>query len=129
MENSKRGNKGAGWFDFPCGKRCYFRSQWEVKYAKYLDFLKKQGKIKEWTYEEDEFWFEKIKRGVRSYKPDFKIYNNDDSFEYVEVKGFWDAKSLTKIKRMGIYHPEIKISAVDSEFFKRMNKIFKGFIW
>ena len=129
MENSKRGNTGAGWHEFPYGKRYYFRSKWELKYAIYLDFLKKQGKIKDWTYEEDEFWFEKIKRGVRSYKPDFKIYNMDGTFEYVEVKGFWDSKSLTKIKRMRIYHPHVKITAVDPEFFKRMNKIFKGFIW
>lgn len=128
MSHITRGNKNAGWYEFG-EKRYYLRSKWEVNYAKYLEFLKKQGKIKDWTYEEDEFWFDKIKRGVRSYKPDFKVFNLDDTFEYIEVKGFWDSKSLTKIKRMRIYHPHIKISSVDSEFFNRMNKIFKGFIW
>lgn len=129
MENSKRGNIGAGWYEFENGKKYYLRSTWELKYAKYLEFLKKQGKIKDWAYEEDEFWFDKIKRGVRSYKPDFKIYNLDNTFEYVEVKGYWDSKSITKIKRMKKYYPDIKISKVDTEFFKKMNKFFKNFIW
>lgn len=129
MNHINRGNKGADWFEFSDGKKYYLKSTWELKYAKYLEFLKKQKKIKDWTYEEDVFWFEKIKRGVRSYKPDFKIYNLDGTFEYVEVKGYWDAKSLTKLKRMRIYYPQIKISKVDGDFFKRMNKHFKNFIW
>lgn len=129
MENSKRGNKGAGWFDFPCGKRCYFRSTWELKYAKYLDFLKKHKQINEWLYEPDTFWFEGIRRGTNNYKPDFKVVMPDESIYYVEVKGYWDSKSLTKIKRMKKYHPSVNLKTVDKEWFSKMNPKVKGFIW
>lgn len=117
------------WTDFADGKRYYIKSKWEYKYGLYLEYLKKIKYIKDWQYEPDTFWFDKIKRGVRSYKPDFKIFNNDDSIEYVEVKGYWDAKSLTKIKRMKIYHPEVKLCKVDSEFFNLANKKYKNTIW
>jgi len=100
------------------GKKMFFRSSWEVNYALYLDFLIKQNEIKKWEYEVDTFWFEKIRRGVRSYKPDFKIFNNNDSIEYHEVKGWMDPKSKTKIKRMAKYHPEIKLIIIDEPVYK-----------
>lgn len=118
-----------GWFTFGDSKRYYLKSKWEVKYAYYLEYLKKIKYIKDWMYEPDTFWFEKIKRGVRSYTPDFKIFNTDESFEYIEVKGYWDEKSLTKLKRMRIYHPNIKINKVDIEFFKIANEKYKNNIW
>lgn len=71
--------------------------------------LFKAKAISSWEYEPDTFWFEKIKRGVRSYTPDFKIVHKDGTVEYHEVKGWMDKKSQTKIKRMAIYHPEIKL--------------------
>jgi len=57
-----------GYYDIN-GKRIFFRSKWEANVALYLDFLVKQKQIKEWTYEEDVFIFEKIKFGTRSYRP------------------------------------------------------------
>jgi predicted nuclease of restriction endonuclease-like RecB superfamily len=116
-----------GWFDFD-GKRYYLKSKWELKYALYLEYLKKNNLIKDWEYEPDTFWFDKIKRGVRSYTPDFKVFKSD-AIEYIEVKGYWDAKSLTKIKRMGIYHPEIKMNKVDKDFFSIANVKYKNNIW
>ena len=104
------------------GKRVYFRSKWEANYALYLDFLIKQKQIKKWTYEKDVFIFEKIKFGTRSYRPDFKIYNNDESIEYHEVKGYMDAKSKTKIKRMAKYYPNIKLIIVDKPIYKDIKK-------
>lgn len=48
------------------GKRCYFRSKWEANYARYLQWMKDQGKIAEWEHEPETFWFEAIKRGTWS---------------------------------------------------------------
>src|SRR5690606_8292944 len=48
----------------------FFRSSWEANYARYLNFLKSQGHIYKWEFEPDTFWFESIRRGVRSYLPD-----------------------------------------------------------
>ena len=98
----------SGWYKIK-NRKYYFRSGWEVNYARYLEFLKDKKEIKKWEYEVDIFWFNEIKRGVRSYKPDFKIYKNNGEIEYHEVKGYMDAKSKTKIKRMAIYYPDIKL--------------------
>jgi hypothetical protein len=102
------------------GRTIFFRSSWEANIAAYLQFQKENKLIKEWEFEVDVFWFESIKRGVRSYKPDFKITNNDDSQYIIEVKGWMDAKSKTKLKRMAKYYPEVKIELIDS---KRYNVI------
>lgn len=108
------------------GKDYFFRSSWEPNYALYLDFLVKQGEIKSWEYETDTFWFEKIKRGVRSYKPDFKVFKNDGTFEYHEVKGYMDAKSNTKMRRMKKYYPNVKLVLIDKDCYKDIkNKVGK----
>jgi len=105
-----------GWYDIN-GKNMFFRSKWEVNYALYLDFLIKQKQIKKWTYEKDIFIFEKIKYGTRSYIPDFKIYNNDSTIEYHEVKGWMNPRSKTQLKRMAKYYPDIKLIIIDKDVY------------
>ena len=100
----------------------YFRSKWEANYALYLDFLVKQKQIKGWDFEKDTFIFESILFGTRSYLPDFKIYNNDGSFEYHEVKGYMDGRSKTKLRRMAKYYPEIKLILIDKEVYESIKK-------
>ena len=109
-----------GWAEFSGGKRYYFRSGWELRYAKYLEMLKKAKGIVDWTYEEDTYWFEKIRRGVRSYTPDFKVYMDDGTYEYHEVKGWMDPKSKTKLKRMGIYYPKEVVIVIDEHIMKNI---------
>ena len=105
-------------------KNQYFRSAWEANIARYLNFLLKIKQIKSWEYEPDTFWFKKIKRGTRSYTPDFKI-NGD---YYIEVKGYMDDKSKTKLKRMAKYYPNIKIEILDETRYRKINKDFKHII-
>lgn len=107
----------------------FFRSSYEANYARYLNWMLEnkikwdnEVRLKKWTYEEDTFWFLKIKRGVRSFTPDFKLYFSDGSIVYHEVKGWYDAKSKTKIKRMRIYHKKVKLILVDGKWFKAMTK-------
>jgi len=99
------GNIKRGYYNIN-GKRMFFRSSWEATYALYLDFLIKQKQIQKWEYEVDTFIFEKIKFGTRSYKPDFKIYNNDGTIEYHEVKGWVTAQTMTQLKRFKKYYPD-----------------------
>lgn len=99
-------------------REIYFRSNWEVKFASYLQALKEQNQIKEWEHEPETFWFEKIKRGVRSYMPDFKVTRMDDTCYWVEVKGYMDRKSQTKIKRFRLYYPKEQLVIVNEEWFK-----------
>lgn len=115
--------------DYECSKgSVYFRSKWEANYALYLDFLIKQNEIKNWEYEAETFFFEQIKLGTRSYRPDFKIYNPDDTVEYHEVKGYMDSRSKTKLKRMEKYFPEVKLILIDREYYAGMLKKLKGVI-
>jgi hypothetical protein len=105
------------------GKKIWLRSSCEVVYAEYLQLLFTNKQIKQWQYEPETFWFEKIKRGCRSYKPDFKITNIDGSEEYHEVKGWMDNKSKTKIKRMAIYYPKTKLVIIGEKEIKEIKKI------
>lgn len=108
------------------GKIICFRSLWEPNYALYLDYLIKNKQIVSWEYEPDTFWFLKIMRGVRSYKPDFKVLKNDGNIEYHEVKGWMDPKSKTKLKRMAKYYPEIKMVLIDKPVYEDIkNKVGK----
>jgi hypothetical protein len=104
------------------GQRFYSKSQWERNYSRYLQFLKERGEIKDWKYEPKTFWFEGIKRGTCSYKPDFRITQNDDSENWVEIKGWMQAKDRTKLKRMKLYFPEVRIFLVDGTWFKKNEK-------
>jgi len=100
-------------------RNIYFRSNWEYRYALYLQFLKEQGVIQEWEHEPKTFWFELIKRGVRSYLPDFKIIKDDGTHYWVEVKGYMDSKSKTKLKRFKKYYPEEQLFLADESWFKK----------
>lgn len=96
----------------------YVRSSYEANYARWLNFLKERKEIKDWQYEPDTFEFTKIKRGGRFYTPDFKLFLNDETVEYHEVKGWDYPKGITKRKRMAKYYPNIKLVVINEEFFK-----------
>jgi hypothetical protein len=90
----------------------YVRSSWEANYARYLNWLQKNGEILRWEYEPDEFEFP-IKRGTRFYIPDFKVFETSGAIVYHEVKGWMDAKSKTKLDRMSRHHPNVKVIVID----------------
>lgn len=76
----------------------YFRSAVEANYARFLTFCGVK-----WIYEPKDFYFEGIKRGCVSYTPDFYLPDED---RWIEVKGWFDRKSITKLKRFRIYYPQ-----------------------
>lgn len=110
------------------GQRVYFRSRWEANYGRYLEWLKSIGNIKGWEHEPETFWFGKVRRGTVSYLPDFRITNNDGSIEYHEVKGWMDARSKTKLKRMAKYYPTVKLVLIDSKCYKKLANQIKACI-
>lgn len=107
------------------GKRNFYRSRWEYRYALYLEFMKKHGHIIEWEHEPETFWFDGIRRGTNNYKPDFRVVFPSGNVEYFEVKGYMDKKSVTKIKRMAKYHPNVVLRVIDGTWFKTNSKILK----
>lgn len=115
------GRNRQGWREI-AGRRVYMRSKWEANYGRYLQFLKTQEIIIDWEHEPKTFWFEGIKRGVCSYLPDYRITWPDQSHSWAEVKGYMDAKSATKLKRMAKYFPEENILVIDGKWFARNSK-------
>lgn len=115
---------------YECSKGLvWFRSKWEANYALYLDWLVKMGKIKEWEYETETYVFDGLKKGTTTYRIDFKVFYFNGSFEIHEIKGRMDAKSATKLKRMKLYHPEVKIVLIQKAQYDAIikSKVCKWF--
>ena len=118
--------RGAGWNPYSSAKRgrredlgnIFFRSRWEANFARWLNRLVASRQIKSWEHEPHTFWFWNIKRGVRSYLPDFKVTFPDGHHEWWEVKGWMDKKSKTKLDRMKRYFPEEKVRVFGTTFFR-----------
>ncbi len=122
-----RGTWKAGWREIG-GKRNYYRSRWEANYARYLQWLKERGEIAEWAHEPETFWFDAIKRGVRSYKPDFRVWEPSGASCLHEVKGWMDGRSKTTLSRMAKYHPDQKIVLIDGVQYRSIRRAVMNMI-
>jgi hypothetical protein len=109
----------SGWREIG-GISKYYRSSWEANYARYLQWLKERGQIAKWEHEPQTFWFIAIQRGARSYLPDFRVTEKNGSVSYHEVKGWMDDRSITKIKRMAKYHPQVKLVVVTAKAYRKI---------
>ena len=118
-ENYNKTTKG--WVEID-GKRCYCKSSWEMNWCHYLNMMKQNKVILDWEYEPETFWFKDIKRGTNNYTPDFKLIFPDGRVVFQEVKGYLDAKSKTKIKRMAKYHPDVILELVDKKRYRTIEK-------
>ena len=106
----------------------YVRSKWEANYARVLELLVSTGEIYRWQYEADTFDFP-IKRGIRSYTPDFKVWDHEDATPYyIEIKGWMDPKSKTKLARMARYYPDIRVDLVQEKEMRALKKQVSGLI-
>ena len=114
---AKKGKRAVG------GRTISFNSKSEANYARYLEHLKTQKLIHDWEYEPQTFWFHAIKRGVVSYLPDFKVTHLSGNVVWVEVKGFMDSKSKTKIKRFEKYYPDEILTVVGADWFKANSQL------
>lgn len=100
----------------------YVRSAMEANFCRYLKFLEDHEQLTSWSYESQEWEFP-VKRGNRFYKSDFHVKEKNGSEYYVEVKGYMDADSKVKLKRMAKYYPEVKIRVVTSKEMAGIAKI------
>jgi len=121
LNNRQSASWKAGWREIG-GQRKYFRSRWEANYARFLETLKANGVIAKWEHEAETFWFTGVKRGCVSYLPDFRVTERDGSIYYVEVKGWMDDRSKTKLKRMKKYYPKVKLVLIDSKEYRALEK-------
>ena len=95
---------------------------WEANVARYYNYLGI-----EWQFEPKTFIFENIKRGSVSYTPDFYLPKED---KWVEVKGWMDGKSKTKLKRFKEQYPDeyAKLQLITEKEYKEIQRKLACFI-
>lgn len=99
-----------------------FRSGWEADYARYLNYLKQEGKIVRWYYESKRFNFPTVKRGATSYLPDFNVIYPDGRSEWHEVKGYWTGRGKTCVNRFRKYYPNETLVIIERPRFNEIKK-------
>jgi hypothetical protein len=101
------GKRGNGGYRKDLGR--FFRSEWEAAYARYLN-----ANGIPWEYEIYAF----ILSNGKNYLPDFYLPQTD---EWVEVKGWWDDKSIEKCNLFETDYPNetlVKIDKANYNMFK-----------
>jgi len=103
------------------GVEINFPNKMEANYYRYLHWLDLKGEILGFEYQPKAFDFRpKHTKGTTSYKPDFKVWDNDCYTWYVETKGYMDAKSKTKLKRMAKLFPHVHVELVLYNDYKKL---------
>lgn len=102
----------------------YVRSSWEANVAQWLNWRVEQGEIVRWEYEIDLFEFP-VKRGSKFYTPDFKVWTSETAYHYIEVKGYMDQPSRTKLNRMRIHFPNERVDILGREEYRELEKQFR----
>lgn len=109
-------------YDFGNGNIITFRSNWELNFAFYLEWMKKNKEIYDWEYEP-----ERLMWMGGSYLPDFKVWKNKKDYYFCEVKG--RRQGINKFKRAKKENPKIKFELWGKEEYnelkKKMGKILK----
>jgi predicted nuclease of restriction endonuclease-like RecB superfamily len=85
----------------------YFRSSWEVLFAKFLD----RNNIS-WQYE-----FKSFDLINTVYRPDFYL---PETNEYIEIKGYWRDDAKLKFDLFKIFYPQENIKVLQKEDLKQM---------
>lgn len=119
-KNPRKATWKSGWV-IVGDQKFFARSSWEVGYARFLEWKKGRGEIIEWQHEPKTFWFDGVKRGCVSYKPDFEV-RMPEGLEYHEVKGWMDTRSRTTLQRMEIYYPEVNVVLIDAKRYRAIMK-------
>lgn len=104
-----------------------YRSGWERNVARYLNHLIQQGVVDRFEYEPERFPFP-VKRGNKSYLPDFKVWYPDGTYEWWEVKGYMDDASRIKLKRFALHHTEesLKLKLIDRPAYMKIKAEYEN---
>lgn len=105
----------------------FFRSSWEANFARYLEALRLLGEIDRWDYEPCRFTFEEPSVGVRSYRPDFRVWGGEAVF-YVELKG-WVCERTKRVWRlMEAHYPDVDLRFLDGHAYRSLEREVSAFI-
>ncbi len=109
----KRGGGKSKWFSYNGIK---VQGTYELRTCKILDLWTSSKKIKNWEYTKDRIEYVGHDGKWHNYLLDFKIFENDDTFWYLETKGFirpndelkWTAVKCTGVNFKVWFHKDIK---------------------
>jgi len=73
------------WYDY---KDIRVQGSYELRTCYILDHWKEIGKIRDWEYTNDRFEYVDLDDKKHNYLIDFKVYENNGSFYYLEIKGY-----------------------------------------
>ena len=101
------------WYEY---KDIKVQGTYELRTCKVLDKMLELKQIKSWEYTNDRLKYIGIDNEWHNYLLDFKVINNDNSFYYIETKGYHTENDLLKwqsVKEQGYkiiiwYNDEIK---------------------
>ncbi len=94
---------------------------YELRTCFILDSWKEKGLIIDWQYTNDRFPYIDIEGKYRTYILDFKVFNLDDSFYYIETKGF--ERENDKLKWKAVRDLGIKLLVWFNEDIKKEEKM------
>lgn len=109
------------------GTEIYFPNRMEYNYYLYLMWLESQGVIREFVYQPAYYVFP-LPHGINRYRPDFLVTDSNGAKYVVEVKGWMDAASKTKLNRMAKYFPHIEVRLVMYKDMQKINRSVGGII-
>lgn len=97
-----------------------YDSELEARYARVLDLLVKEGKVRGWERQIafPLFAFQSLSAGraisavITKIVIDFKVWHMDDRLEYVECKGMETPLYKLKKKMFDACYPDIKITMI-----------------
>ena len=94
-----------------------FDSKDEAKYYEVLKIRKYRGEIENFELQPKFTLVEGFKKDSKTYRaitytPDFVIYHNDGSEEYVDVKGMTTQQGELRIKLFNHFYRDLKLSIV-----------------
>ena len=94
-----------------------FDSKDEMKYYEALKIRKAKGEIQNFELQPKFTLIEGFKKDGKTYRPitytpDFTVYHNDDSVEYVDVKGMTTQQGEMRIKLFHWRYRDLKLSIV-----------------
>ena len=105
LEKKQKYNSKGTWTD-----GLYFRSQIELKYYQELKLLKINNQIAGFILQ-PEFILQETSDGSRAitYKADFMILNNNQTFEIIDTKGYEPAEWKRTLKLFKAKYPNVKL--------------------
>lgn len=86
-----------------------FDSLFEMRWAKYLQFLKEHGQIQGWKFHPVrwDFWRFNYRNKPHEYTPDFQVTEMDGAEIFQETKGYIETRDISRMRRAAKHYDAV----------------------